>query len=67
MNADRHPEHTITVEFIGTDIAEMESLRNRYTVTCSCKRMGGSGVSRGMQATDRKVTEHLAKVGLNKN
>jgi hypothetical protein len=27
----------------------------------------GSGVSRGMQAIDNKITKHLAKVGLDKN
>lgn len=67
MNAERHPEHTISIDFIGTDIAEIESYRNRYTVKCSCGGMGRGHASKNMGAVDRAITAHLKDVGLDRN
>lgn len=57
-------KHTITVDFIGTDIDNPPSHRNRYGVKCSCGQLPGETDSVDMLTADQRVTKHLESVGL---
>lgn len=67
MNAERHLDHQINIEFIGTDIDLAPERRNRYSVKCSCNGIERGGYdSLSMATADAKITQHLKDVGLDK-
>lgn len=55
--------HTIEIDFLGVDIEGPASHRNRYGIKCTCGAVDETE-SLDMLSADRKITKHLAAVGL---
>jgi hypothetical protein len=55
--------HTVAIDFIGTDIENPPSHRNRYGIKCTCGDLDESA-SLDMLSADRRISQHLADVGL---